>query len=120
MEWWAADSRLCTGRSRRLNTSLVKRETIHHQRVDADTAYNWASITKTMTAIAILQLRDRGRLSLDDAAVRYVPELRQVHDEYGAIDDITIRHLLDAQRGFSQSHVAVGLRRRQGLRLAAV
>src|SRR4051812_15153505 len=65
-----------------------------HQLVDAETAYNWASITKTMTAIAILQLRDRGKLSLDDPAVRYVPELREVHDEYGAVDDITIRQLL--------------------------
>jgi len=71
-----------------------------HRRVDADTAYNWASITKTMTAIAILQLRDRGRLSLDDAAVRYVPELRQVHDADGSIDDITIRHLLTHSAGF--------------------
>jgi CubicO group peptidase (beta-lactamase class C family) len=71
-----------------------------HARVDADTAYNWASITKTMTAIAILQLRDRGRLSLDDPAVRFVPELREVHDEYGGIDDITIRHLLTHSAGF--------------------
>ena len=71
-----------------------------HSPVDADTAYNWASITKTMTAIAILQLRDRGKLSLDDAAVRYVPELRQVHDEYGSIDDVTIRHLLSHIAGF--------------------
>jgi CubicO group peptidase (beta-lactamase class C family) len=71
-----------------------------HQQVDAETAYNWASITKTMTAIAILQLRDRGRLSLDDAAVRYVPELRQVHDGDGSIDDITIRHLLTHSAGF--------------------
>ena len=70
------------------------------QRVDANTAYNWASITKTLTAIAILQLRDRGHLSLDDPAVRYVPELRQVHDEYGSIDDITIRHLLTHSAGF--------------------
>jgi CubicO group peptidase (beta-lactamase class C family) len=31
-----------------------------HQLIDNATAYNWASITKTMTAIAILQLRDRG------------------------------------------------------------
>lgn len=71
-----------------------------HARVDADTAYNWASITKTMTAIAILQLRDRGKLSLDDAAVRYVPELRQVHDAYGSVDDITIRNLLTHSAGF--------------------
>lgn len=70
------------------------------QAIDASTAYNWASITKTFTAIAILQLRDRGLLSLDDPAVRYVPELRQVHDAYGSIDGITIRHLLTHTAGF--------------------
>src|SRR5579875_877294 len=64
-----------------------------HQPIDADTTYNWASITKTMTAIAILQLRDRGRLSLDDPAVRYIPELRQIHDAFGPIDRVTIRTL---------------------------
>lgn len=71
-----------------------------HQMVDDATAYNWASITKTMTAIAILQLRDRGKLVLDDPAVRYIPELRQVHDEFGNIDQITIRHLLSHSAGF--------------------
>lgn len=71
-----------------------------HQPINAATAYNWASITKTVTAIAILQLRDRGLLSLDDPAVRYVPELRQVHDAYGSIDEITIRHLLTHTAGF--------------------
>jgi len=71
-----------------------------HQPVDTATAYNWASITKTLTAIAILQLRDRGRLSLDDPAVRYVPELREVHDAYGSIDAITIRQLLTHSAGF--------------------
>ena len=74
--------------------------TTTHQRVDAQTSYNWASITKTMTAIAILQLRDRGKLSLDDPAVRYVPELRQVHDDFGPIDAITIRSLLSHSSGF--------------------
>ena len=42
------------------------------------TIYHWGSITKTLTAIAILQLRDRGRLSLDDHITRYLPELRRV------------------------------------------
>jgi len=69
-------------------------------RIDAETSYNWASITKTMTAIAILQLRDRGKLSLDDPAVRYVPELREVHDDFGTIDAITIRELLTHSAGF--------------------
>jgi CubicO group peptidase (beta-lactamase class C family) len=71
-----------------------------HQKVDAATSYNWASITKTMTAIAILQLRDHGSLSLDDPAVRFVPELREVHDAFGPVDAITIRHLLTHSAGF--------------------
>ena len=71
-----------------------------HRRINDATAYNWASITKTMTAIAILQLRDRGKLSLDDPADRYVPELRQVHDAFGSIDAITIRQLLTHSAGF--------------------
>src|ERR1017187_4359861 len=71
-----------------------------HEKINAETAYNWASITKTFTAIAILQLRDHGKLSLDDPAVRYVPEMRQVHDAYGPIDAITIRQLLSHSAGF--------------------
>src|SRR6266705_5484197 len=70
------------------------------QRVDTNTIYHWASITKTLTAIAILQLRDRGRLSLDDHVTKWIPELRQVHDSFGAIDDITIRMLLSHAAGF--------------------
>jgi len=68
--------------------------------IDAETAYNWASITKTFTAIAILQLRDHGRLSLDDTVTTYLPELRQVHDAFGPIDAITIRQLLSHSAGF--------------------
>jgi CubicO group peptidase (beta-lactamase class C family) len=65
-----------------------------------DAVYHWASITKTLTAIAILQLRDQGRLTLDDPIVRYVPELRQVHDGFGPIDDVTLRMLLSHSSGF--------------------
>ncbi len=67
---------------------------------DDRTIYHWASITKTFTAIALMQLRDRGRLSLDDPAVRYVPELRLVHNPFGPVDAITLRHLLSHSAGF--------------------
>ena len=46
------------------------------QRVTPRTIYHYGSITKTLTAIAIMQLRDHGRLTLDDRVVSYVPELR--------------------------------------------
>jgi CubicO group peptidase (beta-lactamase class C family) len=65
-----------------------------------NTCYHWASITKTFTAIAVMQLRDRGRLRLDDPAVSYIPELRQVHDPYGPVEAITIRHLVTHSAGF--------------------
>ena len=83
-----------------VNFSYGEADTGSHRRVNAATSYNWASITKTMTSIAILQLRDRGRLSLDDPAVKYVPELQQVHDAFGPVDAITIRQLLTHSAGF--------------------
>jgi CubicO group peptidase (beta-lactamase class C family) len=70
------------------------------QRVDERTIFHYGSITKTLTAIAIMQLRDRGRLTLDARVTRYLPELRRVHDPYGAIDSITIRMLLTHSAGF--------------------
>ncbi len=70
------------------------------RKVDENTIFHWASITKTFTGIAIMQLRDRGLLSLDDPIVKYLPELRAVHDPYGPIDDITLRMLLSHSAGF--------------------
>lgn len=64
------------------------------------TLYHWASITKTMTAIGIMQLRDDGLIDLDDPIVDYVPELRAVHNPFGSMEDITIRHLLSHSAGF--------------------
>lgn len=68
--------------------------------VNDDTIFHWASITKTFNAIAIMQLRDRGLITLSDPIVKYVPELRKVHNPFGPIDDITIRELLSHSAGF--------------------
>jgi CubicO group peptidase (beta-lactamase class C family) len=67
--------------------------------VDAATIYHWASITKTFTGIAIMQLRDRGRLALDDPIGTYVPEFRQVHNPYGDPSQVTIRHMMTHSSG---------------------
>jgi CubicO group peptidase (beta-lactamase class C family) len=71
--------------------------------VDEDTIYHWASITKMFTGVAIVQLRDRGLLSLDDPAIKYVPELRDVHNPYGDMSQVTIRHLMSHSAGFRAS-----------------
>ena len=68
--------------------------------VNEETIYHWASITKTFTGIAVMQLRDRGLLALDDPIVKYVPELRRVHNPFGDISQVTIRHLMTHSGGF--------------------
>jgi CubicO group peptidase (beta-lactamase class C family) len=70
------------------------------QPVDENTTYHWASITKTLTGIAIMQLRDRGLLSLDDPLIKYIPELATVHDPYGTVSQITIRDAMSHSGGF--------------------
>ncbi len=71
-----------------------------NQPVDKDTIYHWASITKTFTGIAIMQLRDRGLLKLEDPVIKYIPELREVHDPFGDMSEITIAQLLSHTAGF--------------------
>ncbi len=75
-------------------------DSARRQRVNDRTIFHYGSITKTLTAIAIMQLKDRGKLSLDDKVTRWVPELRLMHDPYAAIDSITIRMLLTHSAGF--------------------
>ena len=68
--------------------------------VDEQTIYHWASNTKMLTGIAIMQLRDRGLLRLDEPIIEYIPELKAVHNPYGEMEDITIRHLMSHSAGF--------------------
>jgi CubicO group peptidase (beta-lactamase class C family) len=70
------------------------------RRVDADTIFHWASCTKTLTAIAVMQLRDRGALRLEQPIVELLPELRAVHSAHGPIAAVTLRHLLTHSAGF--------------------
>jgi CubicO group peptidase (beta-lactamase class C family) len=63
------------------------------------TLYRIASITKTFTGTAILQLRDEGRLHLDDPAVEHLPELRAAASPFGRIETVTIRRLLSHESG---------------------
>jgi len=72
--------------------------------VDVDTVFRIASMTKSFTAMAILKLRDEGKLSLDDLAERYVPEMKAF--VYPTTDSprITVRHLLSHSAGFPEDN----------------
>ena len=72
--------------------------------VNADTVFRIASMTKSFTAIAILKLRDEGKLSLDDPAERYVPELKSFKYPTADAPRISIRHLLTHGAGLPEDN----------------
>src|SRR5207302_7018884 len=60
-----------------------------------DTLMLWMSSVKPVTAVAIAQMWERGKLELDDPVARHIPE-------FGARDKdrVTIRHVLTHTGGF--------------------
>jgi CubicO group peptidase (beta-lactamase class C family) len=72
--------------------------------VESDTVFRIASMTKSFTAVAILKLRDERKLSLDDPAERYVPELATLEYPTADAPRITIRHLLSHAEGFPEDN----------------
>jgi CubicO group peptidase (beta-lactamase class C family) len=95
---------------------------------EPDTIFEAGSVSKQFTAAAVLLLAQEGKLSLDDPARKYVPEL----PDYGA--PLTIRHMLQhtsglrdwgeigsiagwprTSRAYTHSHVLDILRRQKSL-----
>jgi CubicO group peptidase (beta-lactamase class C family) len=63
-----------------------------------------ASMSKSFTCMAILKLRDEGKLNLDDPAYLYIPELQNVKYPTADAPPITIRHLMTHSAGFPEDN----------------
>lgn len=68
--------------------------------VTAGTPFRIASMSKSMTATAVMLLVDRGRVVLDDPVVTVLPEFRMADPRFTAI---TVRQLLSHTSGLSSS-----------------
>jgi CubicO group peptidase (beta-lactamase class C family) len=68
--------------------------------IDETTGFRIASISKTMTALAVMQLRDSGCLDLDDPVNDYLKALR-VRPPAGG-PEVTVRHLLTHTSGIGE------------------
>ena len=62
--------------------------------IDGNTFFNIASVSKQFTAVAILQLAEQGKLSLEDPVSQYFPEFKAPFWK-----DIQIKHLLSHSSG---------------------
>jgi len=80
------------------------REVTSHARVEPATAFRIASMTKSFTAAAILQLRDAGKLSLEDRVDRWVPDLRGWRPATADAPPLTLRMLLTHGGGFPEDN----------------
>ena len=74
------------------------------RRSPGTSVFRIASMTKSFTAMAIMKLRDAGKLSLDDLAERHVPELKGLRYPTADSPRITVRHLLSHAEGFPEDN----------------
>jgi CubicO group peptidase (beta-lactamase class C family) len=72
--------------------------------VTADTAFRIASMTKSFTALAILKLRDEGKLSLEDPVAKWIPEFARMQLPTRDTPPLRIRQLLSHSAGFPEDN----------------
>jgi CubicO group peptidase (beta-lactamase class C family) len=73
-------------------------------KADKTIDFRIASMSKSFASMAILQLRDAGKLRLDDPAAIYIPELKSTQSLTKDAPVITIRHLLTHAAGFPEDN----------------
>jgi CubicO group peptidase (beta-lactamase class C family) len=71
--------------------------------VSENSSFLIGSIAKSLTAIAVLQLEEKGKINLDDKVVKYLPWFRTANKEMS--DSITVRMLLDNTSGLQAAAV---------------
>lgn len=78
--------------------------------IPRDAIARLASITKTVTAVAVLMLHEEGRLRLNDPVARFIPEFADVKVETGDVGSfvpptraVTVHDLLTHQAGLAAS-----------------
>src|SRR5688572_8405313 len=68
------------------------------------TAFRIASMTKSFTALAILKLRDDGRLSLEDPVSKWIPEFTRMELPTRDTPPLTVRQLMSHSAGFPEDN----------------
>lgn len=72
--------------------------------VDAQSDFRIASMSKSLTAMAILKLRDEGKLKLDDPAYLYIPQMKGTKYLTKDAAPITVRNLLTHTAGYPEDN----------------
>ena len=94
------------------NNQLIYSKAFGHtdakQKIPAtpDTVYQWWSITKLFTAVAVLQLQEKNLLSINDPVLKHLPTFttrgKKVEPE-----EVTIKHLLSHSSGLGDIGLSI-------------
>ncbi|MEX2139577.1 MAG: serine hydrolase domain-containing protein [Pirellulales bacterium] len=94
---------LVAGRDHLLHLDAIGLADISRKRpMRPDTIFWIASMTKPITATAVMMLESEGKLSVDDPVANYIPELAALKTADGEPANITIRHLLTHTSGMAE------------------
>ena len=80
------------------------RDRMSNAPVTAGTAFRIASMTKSFTALAILKLRDEGKLSLEDPVAKWIPEFARMELPTRDTPPLRLRQLLSHSAGFPEDN----------------
>src|SRR4051794_1775149 len=76
---------------------------------DADTLFGVASVSKSLTAVAVMLLHQQGQLDVEDPIAKWLPQLQFAGDAHNRI---TIEHLLRHTSGLPGLSIVDGARTR--------
>ena len=65
------------------------------------TIHKWGSVSKLFMVVSMLQLVEKGKISLYDPIIKYLPELGKGIDSLGGMQAVKIYHLLNHTGGLS-------------------
>jgi CubicO group peptidase (beta-lactamase class C family) len=72
--------------------------------VTPETAFRIASMTKSFTALAVLKLRDEGKLSLEDAVAKWIPQFARMELPTRDTPPLRLRQLMSHSAGFPEDN----------------
>jgi CubicO group peptidase (beta-lactamase class C family) len=84
--------------------SFGVRDRSSQERITPGTAFRIASMTKSFTALAILKLRDEGKLSLEDPVSKWIPEFATMELPTRDTPPIVVRQLLSHSAGLPEDN----------------
>ncbi len=84
------------------HASIGQADVAHDTPMRPDTIFWIASMTKPITATAVLMLQDEGKLSIDDPVEKHLPEFKEIKTVDGKPARLAIRHLLTHTSGMGE------------------